>query len=71
MSKNSQHVMPRGKGWSVHRTGALRASRIFANQRDAIAYARGLAKREHGMLFVHAWDGMVKRCESYGADAAA
>ena len=40
MSSKGQHVVPRGNGWAVQRSGAERASGIFTTQQEAIERAR-------------------------------
>jgi Uncharacterized protein conserved in bacteria (DUF2188) len=49
--KKNQHVVanPRG-GWSVRHTGAARATRVFETQKDAIDYARRIARKESSEL---------------------
>ncbi len=47
-----QHVAPKsGGGWGVWRSGASRATRIFPTRRDAVAFARRLAKKESGEMY--------------------
>jgi len=66
MSTNSQHVVPNfNGGWSVRRHGSTRATRVFASQSAAVAYARGRARKERTDLFVHRGDGTVKEMDSY------
>lgn len=66
---SSQHVVrnPKG-GWSVLRSGAERASKVFETQRDAVAYARDLAQRQGLELFIHGRDGQVRERSSFGRD---
>jgi hypothetical protein len=66
---NSQHVVPnRDGGWAVRRSGAFRASRVFPTQRDAVQYAREIARRDGAELYVHRGDGTIRNRDSYGAD---
>ena len=66
MANNSRHVVPSPKGgWSVRKSGADRASKIFATQADAIDYARSLAKKEKSDLYVHGKSGRVRDRTSY------
>jgi hypothetical protein len=68
MNRNSHHVMPGfGGGWSVRRFGAARASRVFEQQDEAIAYGRELAKKLHGELYIHRKDGTICSRDSYGS----
>ena len=69
VEKKDRHVIlnPRG-GWSVRQTGASKASRTFANERDAVKYGRDLARKEQGGLYIHRKDGTIKDRNSYGSD---
>jgi hypothetical protein len=67
--KKDQHVVanPRG-GWSVRHTGAARATRVFDKQKDAVDYARDIAKKQSSELYIHRRDGTIKEKSSYGND---
>jgi hypothetical protein len=69
MSGKAQHVAlnPKG-GWSVWKSGATRAARVFDTQSEAVDYARRKAKEERGDLFVHRDDGTIREMNSYGND---
>ncbi|MCK6438838.1 MAG: DUF2188 domain-containing protein [Planctomycetes bacterium] len=71
MSKRNQHVVPdiRG-GWSVRSAGASRATRIFDRQADAVEYARDVAKKSRGELYVHGRDGRITRKDSYSTGSS-
>jgi Uncharacterized protein conserved in bacteria (DUF2188) len=69
MTTRNRHVITNlAGGWSVHASGASRASRRFDKQSDAVRYARDLARRERTDLYVHRRDGTVSRRDSYGDD---
>lgn len=69
MSKPSKHVIPNtGGGWAVKNSGALRASRTFGTQAEAIAYGRDAAKSSQSELYIHGRDGTIKNKNSYGND---
>lgn len=69
MSKVSKHVVPQPSGgWAVRNSGAVRASRTFATQADAIRYGRTMAKQEGSELYIHGRDGTIKNKNSYGGD---
>lgn len=57
------HVAPDpGGGWRVERDGAQRASRVLATKREALAYAKDLArKRQDGRVMVHRSNGTFER----------
>jgi len=60
MTPHSRHVAPTlDNRWSVRKSGASRASRIFDRKVDAIAYAKSHALKEHTDLYIHGKDGMV------------
>ena len=67
--KKSQHVVsnPNG-GWSVLRSGASRATRVFDNQADAVSYAKMLAEKEGTELYVHRRDGTIQERDSFPAE---
>lgn len=69
MPKVGQHVVPnREGGWSVRKSGASKATKVFRTRDDAIAYARSLAQRQSSELYVHRKDGTIRDRDSYGAD---
>jgi Uncharacterized protein conserved in bacteria (DUF2188) len=67
--KNGHHVVPNPKGgWSVVRSGASRATRVFDSQQDALGFAKKLAKKESAELYVHRRDGTIQERDSYRQD---
>lgn len=69
MSTKGKHVVPRQRGgWAVKTAGKSRAGKVFETKTDAVNYARGAAKKEHGELYVHGKDGTIKERRSYGND---
>ena len=69
MNKSQQHVVPKHDGgWAVRRSGASRASRVFLTQRDAVEYAKEIARKESGELYVHRGDGTIRERDTFGAD---
>jgi hypothetical protein len=69
MSKKPTHVVsdPNG-GWSVKKGGAIRASKRFDTQKDAITYARNLGKNDGVDVVIHKRDGTIRNKETYGND---
>lgn len=67
MAKNSQHVVsnPSG-GWSVKREGAVRASRTFPTQGEAVAYGIHVIQKIKGELVIHRKDGTILSKNGYG-----
>lgn len=69
MSKNTQHVVPNPTGgWSVKKGGALKATKTFKTQKEAISYARELSRSQRSELYVHKRDGTIRSKDSYGND---
>ncbi len=69
MAEKSQHVIKSSDGrWSVRRSGASRSSRTFAKQRDALSYARTIAKKGGSDLYIHNRDGTIREVDSYSHD---
>jgi hypothetical protein len=66
MSNKDKHVVPKvNGGWGVRETGAMRTSRTFVTQKDAVRYARSTAISERTGMYIHARDGTIKGKESY------
>jgi hypothetical protein len=66
MSKANKHVVPNPKGgWSVRTSGSARAGKVFGTQQDAVTYARGVARKSGGELYIHGKDGTIRGRDSY------
>ena len=68
MTKTGQHVLPNPGGWSVKRSGAKRATKVFETQGEAIAAAREIAQNQKTELYIHRKDGRIRERNSYGSD---
>lgn len=68
MAKKSNHVIPSTDGWSVKKSGALRASKTFHTKDEAIRYGREISKHEKTELYIHKKNGMIQEKNSYGND---
>ena len=69
VKEQRQHVVPDQHGrWSVRKAGADRATRAFATQSDAVAYARDVAKKAGGALYIHRKDGTIRDRDTYEND---
>lgn len=69
MSRNAHHVVPNPRrGWTVKKSGAVRATRVFDTQDQAITYARDLSRAAGSELYVHHRDGTIRSKDSYGTD---
>jgi len=67
-SKRGQHVVPSNGGWSVRRAGAIKATRTFSTQIDAIQAATAIARNQRSEVYVHGVDGRIRERNSYGND---
>lgn len=67
MEKN-QWVSPNGGNWSVHGEGNGRATKVFDNKRDAVEYAKGIAKNQRSELIIQGRNGRIQSKDSYGND---
>ena len=68
MARN-QWVSPNAKGgWDVQREGALRATRHFDTQAEAIAAGREIARNQGCELIIQGRDGQIRDKDSYGPD---
>jgi hypothetical protein len=56
---SSYHVISRTGRWSVKRSGAQRAARVFASQPEAVEYAVKMATPAAAEVVVHKQDGSV------------
>ena len=69
MSRNSYHIIANiNGGWNVTRTGAERATRSFATQKDAIKYGRNISKSHATELIIHDSYGRLSSKETFGKD---
>lgn len=68
MAKRTNHVVPSSTGWVVKKSGAKKASRIFDEKAQAVAYAKKLSRLEATELYIHGKNGMIIDKSSYGKD---
>lgn len=68
MAKKSNHVVPSSSGWSVKKSGSVKASKNFDTKDKAINYGRELSKNERTELYIHKKNGMIQNKNSYGND---
>lgn len=69
MSSRSHHVVPREGKWGVRKGGAVRITRKFDTQREAIKAARDIARSQGTELYIHGRDGRIRERESYVRDS--
>ena len=67
MSGQSLHVMRNiNRGWDVWRQGALRASKHFDSEAEAVEWGKDKAINKAIELYIHTWDGKVSEKLSEG-----
>jgi uncharacterized protein YdaT len=67
MGKN-QHVVPHKDGFAVKGEGNSKYTKITSTQKEAINYARPIAKNQESELLIHGKDGKIRDRDSYGND---
>ncbi|MGZ9812454.1 DUF2188 domain-containing protein [Pseudoroseicyclus sp. H15] len=67
MGKN-QYVVRHGDAWGVRGEGNQRLTREFDTQRDAIGFARGIARNQQSELRIQGRDGRFRDADSHGKD---
>jgi hypothetical protein len=67
MTKNNQHVVPKGPKWAVKPEGGAPTS-THNTQAAAIAKARAAAIRAKSELVIHGRDGQIREKNTYGPD---
>lgn len=69
--KDSQHIIPnQGGGWSVRKTEASKATKVFDNKAAAVGYGKDVAKKHNSDLYIHRKDGTIIEKKSYPIPAA-
>lgn len=64
----NQHVTPKGDKWQVKGAGNSKATKYFDTQKEAINYARDIAKNQGSEVIIHGRDGKIRDKDSYGND---
>jgi uncharacterized protein YdaT len=67
MGKN-QHVVPHADKWAVKGEGNSKSTKIAATQKEAVSYAREIARNQKSELLIHGKDGKIRERDSYGND---
>lgn len=66
--KKNQHVIPNEGIWQVKGEGNSKATKNFTTQKEAIAYAKNIAKNQQSELIIHNRHGKIRDKDSYGND---
>lgn len=64
----NQHVTPKADKWQVKGAGNDKATKYFDTQKEAIDYARDIAKNQGTEVVIHGADGKIRDKDSYGND---
>ncbi len=57
-------MLPLGRGWAVRSAGSSRLT-IITDKKDAVEYAKSIAKRGRADLIIHAKDVKIRERNSY------
>ena len=60
MGKN-QHVVPKDGKWAVKGEGNEKYTKLFETQKEAIDYAKGIAKNQNSDVVVHRKNGQIRK----------
>lgn len=67
--RKTNHVVPaKSDGWSVKKSGSIKASRNFETKVQAVRYGISLSKNEKTELYIHKANGMIENRNSYNND---
>lgn len=67
MGKN-QHVVKRENGWAVLGENNEKDTKHFSTQKEAIEFAKQIAKNQYSEVIIHGTDGKIRDKNSYGND---
>lgn len=68
MSGKNQHVVPHNGSWAVRGAGNSKVTKEFDTQREAIDYARSIARNQESELLIHGQNGQIRERDSHGND---
>ncbi|WP_110969133.1 DUF2188 domain-containing protein [Pseudomonas huaxiensis] len=68
MTGKNQHVVPHNGSWAVRGAGNSKVTKEFDTQRDAIDYARDIARNQESELLIHGRNGQIRERDSHGND---
>lgn len=64
----SQHVTKHPDGWQVKGAGNDKATKVTSTQKEAIEFAKGIAKNQRSEVVIHGENGKIRDKDSYGND---
>ncbi|WP_324673303.1 DUF2188 domain-containing protein [Mycoplasma sp. 888] len=59
------HVSQHNDGWKVIRQGGVKAIKTFDTQKEAIEFAKELAKNNKGRMLIHSTKGKIRGGSNY------
>jgi hypothetical protein len=60
------HITHRpGDQWAAKQENTERAAAVFQNQQQAFEYARAVAQKHGGEVFIHGRDGLIRERNTY------
>ncbi|QCZ36649.1 DUF2188 domain-containing protein [Mycoplasma nasistruthionis] len=62
------HVSQHDDGWKVIRQGGVKAIKTFATQKEAIDYAKEIAKNNEGRYVIHGMNGKIRGGQNYASN---
>lgn len=69
MSKGkNQHVVTHPGGWAIKGAGNNKYTKVTETKKEAIDYAKSIAKNQHSELLIHGKDGKIQEKNTYGPD---
>ena len=68
MAKKNQHVIKKDGDWTVRGAGNSKATKKFDTQKQAIDFAKEIAKNQKSEVVIHGKDGKIRDKDSYGND---
>ncbi len=63
-----QHVVPYKGKWATRGAGNKKVTKIHDIKKDAVHFARNIAKNQKTELVIHKKDGIIQDKDSYGND---
>lgn len=67
MGNGKYHVDQKNGKWQVKKEGAEKALKVFATQKEAIAYAKSVSDNQETNMVIHKKDGKIRK-QDYSKD---
>ena len=66
-NSNNIHVLPRNGEWIVKNEGVNNLISLCKTQKEAIGFARNIAKQQKAAVVIHGRDGRIRNRDSYSS----